>query len=94
MHTWARRSSVSSAPGGTAPWVWLGGGAQWPPLVACLCLTSSSFLQRDCQNYIKILLPLNSSHLIACGTEAFSPACTYIVSALLHPGPAPGWPRK
>lgn len=70
------------------------GGAQWPPLVACLCLTSSSFLQRDCQNYIKILLPLNSSHLIACGTEAFSPACTYIVSALLHPGPAPGWPRK
>lgn len=34
--------------------------------------------ERDCQNYIKILLPLNSSHLIACGTEAFSPACTYI----------------
>lgn len=70
------------------------GGTQRPPLMACLCLTSSSFLQRDCQNYIKILLPLNSSHLIACGTEAFSPACTYIVSALLHPGPAPGWPRK
>lgn len=57
------------------------GGVQRRPLVACLCLTSSSFLQRDCQNYIKILLPLNSSHLIACGTEAFSPACTYIVSA-------------
>uniref|UniRef100_A0A8C6G1H0 Semaphorin-4B n=1 Tax=Moschus moschiferus TaxID=68415 RepID=A0A8C6G1H0_MOSMO len=34
--------------------------------------------ERDCQNYVKILLPLNSSHLIACGTEAFSPACTYI----------------
>ncbi|XP_012588139.1 PREDICTED: semaphorin-4B [Condylura cristata] len=34
--------------------------------------------QRDCQNYIKILLPLNSSHLFACGTAAFSPLCTYI----------------
>nr|XP_031296429.1 semaphorin-4B [Camelus dromedarius]XP_031296430.1 semaphorin-4B [Camelus dromedarius] len=34
--------------------------------------------QRDCQNYIKILLPLNSSHLFVCGTAAFSPACTYI----------------
>lgn len=35
-------------------------------------------LQRDCQNYVKILLPLNSSHLFACGTAAFSPLCTYI----------------
>uniref|UniRef100_A0A8C0RB01 Semaphorin-4B n=3 Tax=Canis lupus familiaris TaxID=9615 RepID=A0A8C0RB01_CANLF len=34
--------------------------------------------QRDCQNYIKILLPLNSSHLFTCGTAAFSPVCTYI----------------
>ncbi|XP_062946374.1 semaphorin-4B isoform X1 [Cynocephalus volans] len=34
--------------------------------------------QRDCQNYIKILLPLNSSHLYTCGTAAFSPMCTYI----------------
>ncbi|XP_053768797.1 semaphorin-4B isoform X2 [Desmodus rotundus] len=34
--------------------------------------------QRDCQNYIKILLPLNSSHLFTCGTGAFSPLCTYI----------------
>ncbi|XP_037365792.1 semaphorin-4B, partial [Talpa occidentalis] len=34
--------------------------------------------QRDCQNYIKILLPLNSSHLLTCGTAAFSPLCTYI----------------
>uniref|UniRef100_A0A8C0CD21 Semaphorin-4B n=1 Tax=Balaenoptera musculus TaxID=9771 RepID=A0A8C0CD21_BALMU len=36
--------------------------------------------QRDCQNYIKILLPLNSSHLFTCGTAAFSPVCTYVVS--------------
>lgn len=41
--------------------------------------------QRDCQNYIKILLPLNSSHLFACGTGAFSPLCTYIVSVLPRP---------
>ncbi|KAK2107500.1 Semaphorin-4B [Saguinus oedipus] len=34
--------------------------------------------QRDCQNYIKILLPLSSSRLITCGTGAFSPMCTYI----------------
>ncbi|XP_036271442.1 semaphorin-4B isoform X2 [Pipistrellus kuhlii] len=34
--------------------------------------------QRDCQNYIKILLPLNSSHLFTCGTGAFSPLCAYI----------------
>ncbi|KAM5291794.1 semaphorin-4B [Ctenodactylus gundi] len=32
----------------------------------------------DCQNYIKILLPLNSTHLFTCGTSAFSPLCTYI----------------
>ncbi|XP_034880037.1 semaphorin-4B isoform X1 [Mirounga leonina] len=34
--------------------------------------------RRDCQNYIKILLPLNSTHLFTCGTAAFSPVCTYI----------------
>ncbi|KAG8516335.1 Semaphorin-4B, partial [Galemys pyrenaicus] len=34
--------------------------------------------QRDCQNYIKILLPLNSSHLLTCGTAAFSPLCAYV----------------
>lgn len=34
--------------------------------------------KRDCQNYIKILLPLNSSHLLTCGTAAFSPQCAYI----------------
>ncbi|XP_073160690.1 semaphorin-4B isoform X2 [Lepidochelys kempii] len=34
--------------------------------------------QRDCHNYIKILLQLNSTHLYACGTGAFSPVCTYL----------------
>ncbi|NXU78367.1 SEM4B protein, partial [Oreotrochilus melanogaster] len=36
--------------------------------------------QRDCHNYVKMLLQLNSTHLYTCGTCAFSPACTYIVS--------------
>ncbi|XP_051557152.1 semaphorin-4B-like [Myxocyprinus asiaticus] len=34
--------------------------------------------QTDCFNYIKILLPLNNTHLYVCGTYAFSPTCAYI----------------
>ncbi|XP_062439634.1 semaphorin-4B, partial [Rhea pennata] len=34
--------------------------------------------QRDCHNYIKMLLQLNSTHLYTCGTCAFSPACAYV----------------
>ncbi|NWX94472.1 SEM4B protein, partial [Nothoprocta pentlandii] len=34
--------------------------------------------QRDCHNYIKMLLRLNSTHLYTCGTCAFSPACAYV----------------
>ncbi|XP_061451867.1 semaphorin-4B isoform X2 [Rhineura floridana] len=34
--------------------------------------------QRDCHNYIKILLQLNETHLYTCGTSAFSPTCAYI----------------
>ena len=37
-------------------------------------------LQKDCFNYIKLLLRLNDTHLYVCGTYAFSPTCTYIVS--------------
>lgn len=37
-------------------------------------------LQKDCFNYIKILLRVNSTHLYVCGTYAFSPTCAYIVS--------------
>ncbi|XP_053573665.1 semaphorin-4B [Bombina bombina] len=42
------------------------------------CALKGKDPQRDCQNYIKILLQLNSTHLYACGTYAFSPTCTYI----------------
>ncbi|XP_075431245.1 semaphorin-4B isoform X2 [Ascaphus truei] len=42
------------------------------------CVFKGKDSQRDCQNYIKILLQLNSTHLYACGTYAFSPNCSYI----------------
>ncbi|TRZ01204.1 hypothetical protein DNTS_026104 [Danionella cerebrum] len=32
----------------------------------------------ECSNYVKLLQQLNSSHLLACGTGAFSPVCTYV----------------
>uniref|UniRef100_A0A3Q2PKA8 Sema domain-containing protein n=1 Tax=Fundulus heteroclitus TaxID=8078 RepID=A0A3Q2PKA8_FUNHE len=34
----------------------------------------------DCPNFIRVLQFLNSTHMYACGTFAFSPRCTYIVS--------------
>ncbi|NXG57982.1 SEM4B protein, partial [Hemiprocne comata] len=42
------------------------------------CVFKGKDPQRDCHNYIKMLLRLNSTHLYACGTCAFSPACAYI----------------
>ncbi|XP_076143341.1 semaphorin-4B-like [Alosa pseudoharengus] len=38
-------------------------------------------LQKDCFNYIKLLLHLNDTHLYVCGTYAFSPTCSYINAA-------------
>ncbi|NXI38520.1 SEM4A protein, partial [Galbula dea] len=34
--------------------------------------------ETECFNFIRVLVALNQSHLYACGTYAFSPACTYI----------------
>ncbi|XP_070619630.1 semaphorin-4B isoform X2 [Erythrolamprus reginae] len=42
------------------------------------CIFKGKDPQRDCHNYIKILLQLNKTHLYTCGTSAFSPTCTYI----------------
>ncbi|KAF7239594.1 Semaphorin-4B [Varanus komodoensis] len=42
------------------------------------CIFKGKDPQRDCHNYIKILLQMNSTHLYTCGTSAFSPTCTYI----------------
>uniref|UniRef100_A0A8B9JJN8 Sema domain, immunoglobulin domain (Ig), short basic domain, secreted, (semaphorin) 3E n=1 Tax=Astyanax mexicanus TaxID=7994 RepID=A0A8B9JJN8_ASTMX len=32
----------------------------------------------ECANYIKLIQQFNSTHLLACGTGAFSPMCAYI----------------
>lgn len=37
-------------------------------------------MQTECFNFIRVLVALNQTHLYVCGTYAFSPACTYIVS--------------
>ncbi|XP_068455240.1 semaphorin-4B isoform X2 [Clinocottus analis] len=37
----------------------------------------------DCPNYIRVLQFLNTTHIYACGTFAFSPRCTYINSETL-----------
>ncbi|XP_052528615.1 semaphorin-4B isoform X2 [Tympanuchus pallidicinctus] len=42
------------------------------------CVFKGKDPQRDCHNYIKMLLQLNSTHLYTCGTCAFSPTCAYI----------------
>ncbi|XP_060116336.1 semaphorin-4B [Heteronotia binoei] len=42
------------------------------------CVFKGKDPQRDCHNYIKILLQLNDTHLYTCGTSAFSPTCTYL----------------
>ncbi|NXF35929.1 SEM4B protein, partial [Nyctibius bracteatus] len=42
------------------------------------CVFKGKDPQRDCHNYIKMLLQLNSTHLYTCGTCAFSPACAYV----------------
>ncbi|XP_072214444.1 semaphorin-4A [Excalfactoria chinensis] len=35
--------------------------------------------ETECFNFIRVLVALNRSHLYACGTNAFSPACTHIL---------------
>ncbi|XP_078288063.1 semaphorin-4B-like [Rhinoraja longicauda] len=42
------------------------------------CSSKGKIKQRDCFNFITMVLPLNESHLYACGTYAYSPICTYI----------------
>ncbi|KAG8128298.1 hypothetical protein E2320_015150, partial [Naja naja] len=32
----------------------------------------------ECANYIRVLYPLNRTHLLACGTGAFHPVCAFI----------------
>uniref|UniRef100_A0A8C7XJS2 Sema domain-containing protein n=1 Tax=Oryzias sinensis TaxID=183150 RepID=A0A8C7XJS2_9TELE len=46
--------------------------------VSCLLFLSLR-LQVDCPNFVHVLLPLNSTHLYACGSHAYSPQDAFIV---------------
>lgn len=35
-------------------------------------------LQMECANFMRVLQPHNQTHLLACGTGAFQPICTFI----------------
>ncbi|KAI4818133.1 hypothetical protein KUCAC02_011494, partial [Chaenocephalus aceratus] len=39
--------------------------------------------QADCPNFIRVLQFLNTTHIYACGTFAYSPRCSYITSETL-----------
>lgn len=32
----------------------------------------------ECANFVRVLQPHNRTHLLACGTGAFQPICTFI----------------
>ncbi|PNJ62128.1 SEMA4B isoform 8, partial [Pongo abelii] len=70
----ALNSNLSFLPGGEYQELLWGADAEKKQQ----CSFKGKDPQRDCQNYIKILLPLSGSHLFTCGTAAFSPMCTYI----------------
>ncbi|KAK9957197.1 hypothetical protein ABG768_011461 [Culter alburnus] len=40
-------------------------------------------MKMDCHNFVRVLQELNSTHMYACGTYAFSPRCIYINSKSL-----------
>ncbi|NXN96949.1 SEM3G protein, partial [Rhinopomastus cyanomelas] len=52
----------------------------WPPLPGQTqeCLQKGKDPGTDCANYIRVLHPYNRTHLLACGTGAFHPVCTFI----------------
>lgn len=54
-------------------------------LFVSLSLSSAS-LQTECFNYIRFLQSYNHTHLYTCGTYAFQPKCTYIVSVCFYLG--------
>ncbi|XP_067879031.1 semaphorin-4B-like isoform X2 [Heterodontus francisci] len=42
------------------------------------CSFKGKSKESDCFNFIRVILPVNKSHIYTCGTYAFSPTCTYI----------------
>nr|XP_040060152.1 semaphorin-3D isoform X1 [Gasterosteus aculeatus aculeatus] len=51
------------------------------------CQLAGKSLQTDCANFVRLLQPLNKTHVYACGTGAFHPQCAY-----LRLGPSPQEP--
>ncbi|KAM8986470.1 semaphorin-4A [Ara ararauna] len=53
----------------------------WGPTAekASQCAFKKKSQETECFNFIRVLVPLNQTHLYVCGTYAFSPACTYIL---------------
>ncbi|XP_040404207.1 semaphorin-3E isoform X2 [Cygnus olor] len=51
----------------------------WPstPLQAEECIIKGRDAD-ECANYVRVLHPYNRTHLLACGTGAFDPLCTFI----------------
>ncbi|XP_061592587.1 sema domain, immunoglobulin domain (Ig), short basic domain, secreted, (semaphorin) 3bl [Cololabis saira] len=51
----------------------------WPPLPGNRedCIQTGKE-QTECANFVRLLQPYNRTHLLACGTGAFQPMCTFI----------------
>ncbi|XP_030812779.1 semaphorin-3G [Camarhynchus parvulus] len=52
----------------------------WPPRPGQTeeCLQKGKDPGTDCANYVRVLHPYNRTHLLACGTGAFHPMCTFV----------------
>uniref|UniRef100_A0A669R1J5 Semaphorin 3G n=1 Tax=Phasianus colchicus TaxID=9054 RepID=A0A669R1J5_PHACC len=52
----------------------------WPPLPGQTeeCFRKGKDPATDCANYVRLLQPYNRTHLLACGTGACHPVCTFI----------------
>ncbi|XP_029436256.1 semaphorin-4A [Rhinatrema bivittatum] len=42
------------------------------------CISKAKSKETECFNFIRVLVPINQTHLYACGSNAFSPICAYI----------------
>nr|XP_005280759.1 semaphorin-4A [Chrysemys picta bellii]XP_005280760.1 semaphorin-4A [Chrysemys picta bellii]XP_005280761.1 semaphorin-4A [Chrysemys picta bellii]XP_023964403.1 semaphorin-4A [Chrysemys picta bellii]XP_023964404.1 semaphorin-4A [Chrysemys picta bellii]XP_042699223.1 semaphorin-4A [Chrysemys picta bellii]XP_042699224.1 semaphorin-4A [Chrysemys picta bellii] len=58
----------------------LTGSIAWPPLLKKKdeCVFKKKSNVTECFNFIRVLVPVNQTHLYTCGTYAFSPICSYI----------------
>ncbi|KAM4604523.1 semaphorin-4A isoform 1-T2 [Discoglossus pictus] len=69
--------SLRTEPGGTLR---LQHQVPWPSnqVQVQSCISKAKSNETECFNFIRILLPMNRTHLYTCGTNAFSPICTTI----------------